>query len=62
MVDAVDGAFFMKLADCRNNLDCTGEIVSEGDHVWWIKIKNSHGQVGWTNQNSHFNNKDVYGQ
>lgn len=61
MVEVLDGTFFMELDGCRNNPDCTGEIVSKWDYVWWIKIKNSRGQVGWTNQDGHFNNKDAYG-
>ncbi len=47
------------------------EIAIEGDDVftlireplsiWWVKVKNSKGQIGWTNQTSNFDEMDACG-
>jgi hypothetical protein len=29
--------------------------------VWWVKVKNSRGQIGWSKQPEHFGNKDQCG-
>ncbi len=31
--------------------------IRRGKRIWWIKIKNSQGQIGWTNQSNHFANQ-----
>jgi hypothetical protein len=38
-----------------------GVQVKRGEHVWWVKIRNSAGQIGWTNQPALFDGKDAYG-
>ena len=30
------------------------EFVSEPETVWWVKVRNRRGQVGWTPRNEHF--------
>lgn len=30
------------------------EFVNEPETVWWMKVRNRRGQVGWTRQNRHF--------
>ena len=49
-----------------------GKLISwmEGDHgvlterpesVWWVQLRNSRGQIGWTSQTGVFGNKDALG-
>ena len=35
--------------------------VSEPQTVWWVKVKNRRGQVGWSKQTKHFGNMDACG-
>ena len=37
------------------------QVVSEPDTVWWVQVKNSRGQIGWTKQHDHFGNMDACG-
>lgn len=37
------------------------EFVSEPETVWWVKVRNRRGQVGWTRQNEHFTDIDACG-
>jgi len=37
------------------------QIVSKADAVWWVQVKNSLGQIGWTKQTDHFGNMDACG-
>jgi hypothetical protein len=30
--------------------DCDGAIVDRGESQWWVRIRNSKGQIGWTDQ------------
>jgi hypothetical protein len=41
--------------------EATFRIVSEPKSVWWVKIKNSKGQIGWSRQAENFDNKDACG-
>src|SRR5215203_1982274 len=34
------------------------KTLSEPKYVWWVKIKNRKGQVGWTKLTENFDNKD----
>lgn len=45
------------------NLDIMGniEILNKPASVWWVKIKNQKGQIGWTNRPDDFGNKDRCG-
>jgi hypothetical protein len=36
-------------------------IVREPESVWWVKVKNSKGQIGWTDQTNNFNGTDACG-
>jgi len=29
--------------------------------VWWVKIRNARGEIGWSNQPENFDNKDRFG-
>jgi len=37
------------------------EFVSEPETVWWVKVRNRRGQVGWTKQVEHFDDVDACG-
>jgi hypothetical protein len=37
------------------------EFVSEPETVWWVKVRNRRGQVGWTPRNEHFDDIDGCG-
>lgn len=37
------------------------KLVSEPRAVWWVKIKNRKGQVGWTKLPDNFDDKDACG-
>jgi beta propeller repeat protein len=36
-------------------------MIKEPEYVWWVQIKNSLGQVGWTNQPYDFDGNDACG-
>ena len=35
--------------------------LSEPQTVWWVKVKNGHGQIGWSKQDNHFDDMDACG-
>jgi hypothetical protein len=35
------------------------QVLSVPKSVWWVKVKNSRGEVGWTNQPDHFDHIDA---
>jgi hypothetical protein len=37
------------------------KVLSEPDAVWWVKIRNRRGRVGWTKLPENFDNKDSCG-
>jgi hypothetical protein len=37
------------------------KIVSQPKAVWWVKIKNKKGQIGWTNLSDSFDDQDACG-
>lgn len=37
------------------------KILSQPKSVWWVKIKNRRGQIGWTKDSEHFDNQDQCG-
>ncbi|HEV7644948.1 MAG TPA: hypothetical protein VGO50_13470 [Pyrinomonadaceae bacterium] len=37
------------------------KLVSEPKSVWWVKIRNRKGQIGWTKLPENFDNKDSCG-
>jgi hypothetical protein len=36
------------------------QIISRPKCVWWVKIRNAKGQVGWTDQTDRFTNMDQF--
>lgn len=42
--------------------DAEFQIISNPTTIWWVKIRNAKGQVGWTNQTDQFTNMDMFGQ
>lgn len=39
----------------------TIQVLTEPDTVWWMKVKNSRNQIGWTRQNDNFGDMDACG-
>ena len=37
------------------------KLVSEPKSVWWVKIRNARGQIGWTKLSGNFDNQDACG-
>lgn len=37
------------------------KVLSEPNAVWWVKIRNRRGQIGWTKLPENFDNKDSCG-
>lgn len=35
--------------------------LSDPQTVWWVKVRNKRGQVGWSKQDNHFDNMDACG-
>jgi len=33
-------------------------VVSEPKSVWWVKVRNRHGKIGWSKQDDHFGDMD----
>jgi len=62
LYEEVDGAmaFFNALCD-KDPSRCTGTIVERPQSVWWVQIRNTRGQVGWTDQPGKFDGKDAFG-
>lgn len=36
------------------------QIISRPEYVWWVKVRNAKGQVGWTDQTDRFTNMDQF--
>jgi hypothetical protein len=36
-------------------------VIAQPKAVWWVKVKNSRGQTGWSNSSDDFGNKDQCG-
>lgn len=45
----VDASLLLTESNQRN--------IRRGKRTWWVKIKNSQGQIGWTDQSNHFANQ-----
>ena len=37
------------------------EVISRAEYVWWAKVRNAAGQVGWTRATGSFRNVDRCG-
>jgi len=53
------GALHSAQMDYHNDLpgavkDTFYQLMREPKYEWWVKIKNSAGKVGWTNETKHF--------
>lgn len=36
-------------------------VVSEPETVWWVKVRDRHGRIGWSKQDDHFGDMDACG-
>ena len=43
------------------NTDCAGELLELGQSEWWVQLRNSRGEVGWTNRSQEFDGRDRFG-
>jgi hypothetical protein len=55
----VDAASFFNAICDRDPSRCTGKIVEKPQSVWWVQIRNTRGQVGWTDETDKFDGKDA---
>lgn len=37
------------------------QLMNEPDNVWWVKVKNSRNQIGWSKQTKNFGEMDACG-
>ena len=37
------------------------KLIQEPQSVWWVKVKNRKGQIGWTNMTRNFDGMDACG-
>jgi hypothetical protein len=59
LYDEVDGSTAFFNDKCNDANRCAGKIVQEAQVVWWVQLRNSKGQVGWTSQPEEFDGKDA---
>ena len=43
----------------REPNQCPGRLLNRPQSVWWVQIRNTRGQVGWTNEPEKFDGKDA---
>ena len=41
--------------------ESTYKTIREGKSIWWVKVKNRKGQIGWSRQPENFGNVDQCG-
>ncbi len=41
--------------------DCAGELLERGQSEWWIQLRSSRGEIGWTNRPQQFDGRDRFG-
>ena len=41
-------------APCKEDDSCMGDIIEYPVSVWWAKVHNARGQIGWTSQTADF--------
>jgi hypothetical protein len=57
----VDTATFFN-GVCDFNPDrCTGRIVEKSQTVWWVRVRNASGRIGWTSEPDAFDGRDALG-
>ncbi|HUQ19971.1 MAG TPA: hypothetical protein VM099_10200 [Gemmatimonadaceae bacterium] len=57
--DGVEVVLFYDEICTKDPQRCGARLVAEPVCVWWVKIRNRRGQVGWIDQPSKFDNKDA---
>jgi hypothetical protein len=61
--DNVDGGTAFLGDRCRRQPDaCDGRVVHDCRTVWWVQLRNSRGQTGWSNEPEKFDGKDRLGR
>ena len=46
---------------CELDKDCWGQLDKKLKMTWWVKIKNTDGVIGWTDEPDHFSGADLCG-
>jgi hypothetical protein len=41
--------------------DCAAKVISVGRKEWWVRLRTSHGSIGWTKVENQFNCMDSLG-
>jgi hypothetical protein len=60
--DPLDGSVAFFNASCADAPGtCAGDIVVEPKRVWWVQLKNSRGQIGWSAEPDTFDGRDALG-
>jgi len=57
--EGVDTATFSNGGCAGGPRPCVGRLVERWQFEWWVQIRNSAGQVGWTREPEKFDNKDA---
>lgn len=61
LYDWLDGSeFFNALCEVQPN-SCNGTIAERPRRVWWVRLRNRDGEMGWTQEAGKFDNKDACG-
>ena len=47
LLESFDAADFADTNFCSRNPRCSGVVENEANREWWIKVRNSRGQIGW---------------
>jgi hypothetical protein len=58
MYEELDGSIFYNGVCDFEPERCTGKIVERPESVWWVQVRNSRGQTGWTSDAGKFDGKD----
>jgi hypothetical protein len=61
MYEELDGSIFYNGACDLEPERCTGRIVERTESIWWVQVRNSRGQTGWTSDPGKFDGKDQLG-
>jgi hypothetical protein len=57
----VDSDFIADVNDSESDSELDMRIRAHPDVEWWVKIRNSRGQVGWSGQPDHFDDMNACG-
>jgi hypothetical protein len=61
MYEELDGSIFYNGVCDFKPERCTGKVVERTESIWWVQVRNSRGQTGWTSDVERFDGKDAYG-